>query len=178
MNAANIQLASLVTVTERTVNELELRQAWFYTLCFWRGHLDRIAGLLPSSPAKPPKQDSEDEAIALLHEVIQKWPFGEGGLDEMRESVKTVLVRGIVDRWDDLVATEAVLEEIAADFDNEDPLKPQTRSALDESKQRLLRIRDELKEHGVEIELLLPSEAATQASLIPSGGCTLLIKFS
>jgi hypothetical protein len=62
------------------------------------------------------------------------------------------------------VATDAVLAEIAGEFDNEDPLKHQTREALDESMQRLLPMRDELKEQGEEIDLVPPSEAAQTRS--------------
>jgi hypothetical protein len=57
--------------------------------------------------------------------------------EEIAEAVSGHLRDGIKLRWRELQSIEAVLEEVAAEFDGEEPVRPWEREALDDGKKRL-----------------------------------------
>ena len=70
---------------------------------------------------------SVPEFLRGLHEELRASLFSEAKL-----------------RWQELRALETVWEEIAADFDGEDPVHPDLRTHLDETKRRLRALIQEL----------------------------------
>jgi hypothetical protein len=64
-------------------------------------------------------------------------------IDETVEALCTTLREMVPARWREMRTAEVVLEEVAAEFDDEDPLHPQVRDALDEARRQL----EDLVEH-------------------------------
>jgi hypothetical protein len=62
---------------------------------------------------------------------------GSVGRNEVAEALATHLREGIELRWRELRSIELVLEEVAAEFDGEDPTRPWEREALDDGRKRL-----------------------------------------
>ena len=58
-------------------------------------------------------------------------------IDEAVEALCTTLHEMVPARWRELRTAEVVLDEVAAEFDGEDPLHPHVRDALDEARQEL-----------------------------------------
>lgn len=58
-------------------------------------------------------------------------------IDEVIDALHTTLREMVPARWRELRTAEVVLEEVAAEFDGEDPLHPRVRDALDEARQEL-----------------------------------------
>ncbi len=58
--------------------------------------------------------------------------------------------------WVQLVTVEQVLGEIAGEFEGTDPLKPDVRTLLDETKRRLLQHKEELAVLNIEVVLREP----------------------
>jgi hypothetical protein len=65
--------------------------------------------------------------------------------------------------WQQVRACEIVLAEIGVWFDGEDPLKPVSREALNETRVRLSRVRDHLDALDSEFELAEPPEEMVDA---------------
>jgi hypothetical protein len=59
------------------------------------------------------------------------------GRNEVAEALTAHLREGIELRWRELLAVEQVLEEVAGEFDGEEPTRPWEREALDDGKKRL-----------------------------------------
>lgn len=57
--------------------------------------------------------------------------------EEIAEVVGIRLREGITLRWQELRSIEVVLEEVAKEFDGENPARPWEREALDDAKERL-----------------------------------------
>ena len=79
-------------------------------------------------------------------------------LEEVIEFLESAIQRGLEKRWVDVRAVETVLEEMAFQFDGEDPLKPAVRSALLETKSSIEKIASHLAMYDRAVELREPDE--------------------
>ena len=79
-------------------------------------------------------------------------------LEEVIEFLESAIQRGLEKRWVDVRAVETVLEEIALQFEGEDPLKPAVRSALLETKGSIEKIASHLRRYDRAVELREPDE--------------------
>jgi len=85
-------------------------------------------------------------------------PKGSASGNEVAEGLATHLREGIVLRWRELLGVEQVLEEIAAEFDGEDPARPQERRAITEGKGRLKELHEEVQDYVGPFDLPGPDE--------------------
>ncbi len=81
-------------------------------------------------------------------------------LDELLELHKTILREGIEKRWRELGAAKAVIEEVAEEFDGEDPVLPRVRQALEDTEERLRGVHKGLLDYVERFELPEPGEEA------------------
>jgi hypothetical protein len=70
----------------------------------------------------------------------------------------TTLREGIQMRWRELLEVELVLEEIAPEFDGEDPARPRERQALAEGKKELKELHQQVQEYVGSFDLPGPDE--------------------
>jgi hypothetical protein len=69
------------------------------------------------------------------------------GANEIAEELATHLRKGVQLRWRELLAVEQVLEEIAAEFDGEVPVRPQDRQAISEGKEQLKELHEQVQKY-------------------------------
>ena len=74
------------------------------------------------------------EETPLSRLVDRELPKEDCGLDGLITALQDQLRHGLALRWTEVLATERVLAEIAAEFDGQDPLKPGYRDALNKTK--------------------------------------------
>jgi len=78
--------------------------------------------------------------------------------NEIAEAVGAGLREGIQLRWRELLEVEQVLEEIAEEFDGEDPARPRERQALAEGKEELKELHEQVQEYVGPFNLPGPDE--------------------
>lgn len=84
---------------------------------------------------------------------------GQCRMDEVVEALCTNLRESVPAGWREVQAAEMVFEELAAEFDGEDPLDPLVRNALDEAKQELEELVEKLQTRVGTFDLPEPDEA-------------------
>ncbi len=80
------------------------------------------------------------------------------GLSEVIGEQTARIQAGMRMRWEDVRALEIVIDEIAAEFGGEDPLRPLIREALDKAKAGLTFLNRLLEVHDQAVELQEPDE--------------------
>ncbi len=84
----------------------------------------------------------------------------ENTLDGLLELHKTILREGIEKRWRELQAAKAVIDEVAEEFDGEDPALPRTRQMLEDVEERLRGVHKGLLDYMERFELPEAGEEA------------------
>ena len=138
MNAANVHLAMFIALLETSVAKVNLRMAWFVTLLLWEDHLGAI----------------RRAAKKKLQPSVTKNPAAE----TVGDALQDVLCQTAADCWAQIRGGEIVLEEIAAEFDGADPLKPKNRESLEGCKRELFELQEHLAALGVDLALREPTE--------------------
>jgi hypothetical protein len=115
----------------------------------------------PDSEADLVEQDRQ--TLGHLRRTTTDLTFAEVegerfGLSTMIEGLEKRLRNVLPLRWRDARTAEVVLDQIAAEFGGEDPLKPATREALEAAKATLRGCADYFKRLGPEVELREPTE--------------------
>jgi hypothetical protein len=154
MNACNIYLPLYITVVEHRAEQLCIRLAWIHSLTALGMQAFRLAELLPVS--KRPRAE----------EVIDRWPLLELPWDpeerdlswlNIAEQMTKGLRAQLVYLWEELRSIESVLDEVAQEFDGEDPLRPIMRDVLDTTRKKLTDLHAALSE-SEPLELKEPDE--------------------
>ena len=111
----------------------------------------------------------EKDRLRRLQGVLDWRPF-YGNVDpelpsmpaRMREGLRRGIAFQLISSWVQLRTVEMIIEEMAAEFDGIDPLKPVHRARLEETKQRLLTAQEHLRFLNLEAVLRepLPEELA------------------
>ena len=140
VNACGVQVASLIASLRKEVEKLELHVLHLDTLLRWDlnvAEIDQAAQL-----AREPVTAGADQAD--LHLLLEK-PYK---LSEERVALSTVIegevagLQALVQVfWEEARAIEIVIDEVAAGFAGEDPLRPRIHELLDKSKGANLRKR-------------------------------------
>jgi hypothetical protein len=103
------------------------------------------------SPASPIMERLEESVGRSVTERQERWDEAVGALrEQLREGVPWC--------WREVRAVETVLEEVAAEFDGEDPLLPLVRQVLDKTRQDLVDLHLLLDFVDAEAELPEPDE--------------------
>jgi len=135
MNACNMYLPLYITMVEGHTQELNLRFSWLLTLARFGSHTWYLAGLIPAS-----KRAQAEKLVAGANPAVE-FPWQA---DEVEDSWVTVTERaleairsGVISLWQELKAIDVVLDEVAGEFDGEDPLRPVMRVILEKARFRL-----------------------------------------
>jgi hypothetical protein len=159
MNVVNIQLAAQIAVLEQAAETIEMRECWLISIVLWQEHLDEIHAAV--------QQTTRDQKrLTRLAEAFDSRPLaalgkaeeGPSRLGSLREALADTLARHVIACWQQVRACEIVLIDIAARFDGEDPLKPVSREALNETRERLSKVGNHLAALDQECELAEPPE--------------------
>ena len=93
------------------------------------------------------------DALKFLSEAGEKQ-----GLDDLVELHKEQMRKGIEEQWRQLQAMQVVVNEVAADFDGEDPSVPDVRHMLDHATERLADLHKDAQTYVEPFELPEPGE--------------------
>jgi len=96
--------------------------------------------------------------VDLVGRKLGHPPKESSRANEIAEAVGTRLREGIELRWRELLGVEQVLEEMAAEFDGEDPARPRERQALTEGKEELKELHEQAQEYVGPFDLPGPDE--------------------
>ena len=88
----------------------------------------------------------EEQLGRRVTELQERW-------DEAMAALAESLKEGVPWCWQEVRAAEVVLEEVAQEFDGEDPLVPAVRRILDKTRQDLIDLKPLLRFVDVEVEL-------------------------
>ena len=138
MNACNIQLGVLIAHIEHVVEKMELR-------LMWGGTLALVADYAP----KPRRRKAKLECRVM---------------DVLPERIEEGVVAEAPGRWKELRAIEVVLDELAREFDGEDPLRPVHRRDLEDARQTLMDLKTYLREYDETFELNEPDSDEVQVT--------------
>jgi hypothetical protein len=108
------------------------------------------------SPASPILERLEEAVGRSVTERQERW-------DEAMAALRERLREGVPWCWQELRAVETVLDEVAQEFDGEDPLVPPVRNVLDKAHQELADMPQFLGALHVEVELPEPDEERVDA---------------
>jgi hypothetical protein len=103
------------------------------------------------SPTSPIQEALEDSVGRSVTERQERW-------DEAMAALRERLREGVPWCWQEVRAVETVLEEVAAEFDGEDPLVPPVREVLDKTRRDLADLHLLLDFVDAEAELAEPDE--------------------
>ena len=115
--------------------------------------------------------EADRQTLRHLRRAIEESPLptdiikpNEGSnLDVLIAAMEHNLEKMLLSRWEELVAAEHVIDQIAAEFSGEDPLKPRSREGLLAAKRLAEKLAGELKAMGRPLELGEVDEAEVQA---------------
>ena len=135
MNACNVHLPLYITTIELRTEQLYLRFHWWHSIISLGQQTWRLAQFIPAS-----KQTKAADAISQYYPEAELPWLPDGGerswltVEERMEEV-ILLMLGML--WQDVRAVEIVLDEVAQEFDGEDPLRPVMRGILDRTRKKL-----------------------------------------
>jgi hypothetical protein len=135
MNACNIYLPLYITMVELRVEQLYLRALWWHSVLSLGEQTWKLAQLVPANKrakAEVAARDSYLEAELPWERETRPRSWLDVS-DAMEANVRAML--GI--HWQDVRSIEIVLDEVALEFDGEDPLRPRMREILDKTKKKL-----------------------------------------
>jgi hypothetical protein len=111
----------------------------------------RALEALSRSPASPILELLEEKLGCRATERQERW-------DEAMVALRKQLREGVPWCWQEVRAIEMLLEEVAAEFDGEDPLLPPVRQVLDKTRQDLAELHLLLDFVDAKVELPEPDE--------------------
>jgi len=144
MNGCNIYLSHLITRIAGLVDLLDLRIGWLATARLAEMQLDEVSGQLPKS--RRPRQPVE------IH-----WREGSTWA-QLGDDLTELISKALPLRWREIRATEIVLDEVAREFDGEDPVKLLLRNELNRSRENALKLKSFLEGDGKEVAFSEPQD--------------------
>jgi hypothetical protein len=136
LNACNVYLPLYITMVELRVEQLYLRLNWWHSVVSLGEQTWKLAQLVPvgkQAKAEAAARNSYLEAELPWEREARSRSWLDVS-DAMEANVRAML--GI--HWQDVRAIEIVLDEVAREFDGEDPLRTRMREILDGTKKKLI----------------------------------------
>ena len=106
---------------------------------------------ISKSPTSPLLELLEEKLGRRVTDRQERW-------DEAMAALRQSLREGVPWCWQELRAVEMVLDEVAQEFDGEDPLLPPVREVLDKTRQDLVDLHSSLPHVDAEVDLPEPDE--------------------
>ncbi len=157
MNACNIHLPLFITMVEQHTEQLYLRFMSWDALVDSGLQIWRLAQLIPAS-----KRRKAEKAVANSYPLAEL-PWDAEEHEHSWLNVTDRMERGIrlqlVSLWEELRAIDIVVDEVAAEFDGEDPLRPIMRGVVETTRKKLSDLHEVLAAVE-ELELKEPDEEA------------------
>jgi hypothetical protein len=135
MNACNIYLPLYITMVEGHVQQLWLRLYWMEALMTFGNRLWELGKFVA-----PAMRGAAKEAMQGTFPVVElPWDGEEhpnSWLNVTEDMYKTLRL-WLVSLWQEVRSIDAILDEVALEFDGEDPLRPIMRKVLEKARRDL-----------------------------------------
>ena len=133
MNACNIFLPLYISVLEQRADRLHMQVSCMLAILGLGLQSWKIAALVPKAKRK------EAEAVLDWPAIELPWvpELAADSWVELTESIEGSIRRQMVSLWEEVRSIEIVVDEVAQEFDGEDPLRPIMRSVVDKTKAKL-----------------------------------------
>ena len=121
----------------------------------WSASLPHVS--LPASPVRLTVLNFQIRVpvdLTLPHERLP----GEHWMDSSVRALVVGIRSGLELHWCELGSIEIGIDEVAVDFDGEDPLRADTRAMLDDSKSKCLQVHEDIQLYVAPFALPEPSE--------------------
>ncbi len=132
------------------------------------------AGGFEVRPDDDPRVEADQRNLEHLQKALTQTPLArmvegelpadEDSVSDLAELLEESMKRAVVQAWQELRAVEVVLDEAAAEFDGEDPLRPRLRQDLDQARETLQKLRAYLWHRDESYELAEPGEEELDAA--------------
>ena len=153
MNACNIYLSHFITVVEQWTEQVNLK----FLLMLTVGRLDDLVWDIAKLVSTKKRAKVEKMVENGYLPVDLPWAEKENSYFDLAGGLYERLREGVVHRWQELRAIEIVVEEVAQEFDGEDPLRPILRETLEKTKGEIRSLHEHLSKIEP-LELLEPEE--------------------
>ncbi len=169
INALNCELASVIMVLHEQAEKASLRLAWLLTTQVWGSEVGVLCDWLLSSCSDLNRTDRK--LVRQLRQrapTMRKLPFDltkpverepDCG-DELGRALAISVRDALLQHWPEVRAIEIVVQETAEELDGEDPLHPDVRRQLDETKRTLAEVHEGFAPFAGTMELPEPEEDA------------------
>ena len=169
INALNCELASVIMVLHEQAEKASLRLAWLLTTRVWGSEVGVLCDWLLRSCSDLSKSDRK--LVRQLRQrapTMRKLPFdlekpidperGQDCGDELGRALAVAVRDALLQHWPEVRAVEIVVAETEEELDDEDPLHPDVRRMLDETKRTLAEVHEGFEPFAGKIQLPEPEE--------------------
>ena len=169
MNVANSDLGAALLLLAAQVRLTEVKYAWLMSLLLFGDEIE-VAAYLLLRDTKDSKLRRQVRDIIAKTPGAMEVPIALGVEPKAKEPIATGLVRALLagvrdglDRnWRELRAMEVVVEEVAEEFDGEDPWRADTRQVLDDAKAACIKLCHDVQPYVDGFELAEPTLEETE----------------
>lgn len=147
MNAANMHVAWMIGSLEADLQLLWERYYRFTYIIDWYGDIRYDA---PSARREAQRRAQDPDAVSVAERRAE--------LEYDMEALAQNVVTGVGNLWQSMRGVEVGLEEMTAQFDGTDPLKPHNRQRLNKVRHDLTELVEHLEEFDWQIERREPDE--------------------
>jgi hypothetical protein len=160
MNACNVYLPLYISMVEQHTEQLYLRFYWWHTVYQFGKTAWDLAELVPVK-----KRALAARSVEACFPAVEL-PWDEKGHPYSWITVADEMFNGLRERlvslWQELRSIDLVLDEVAEEFDGEDPLRPIMRGVVEKTRRDLTNLHEVL---SVEEPLELPEPDEEEMAL-------------
>jgi hypothetical protein len=157
MNACNMYLPLFITMVEGWTAQMELRVCWWVTTVQYGSAIWRLGAFVPAAKQMQAEQALED------YKPFVELPWERANSDrswmQVADGMEETTRECVAHLWDDLMAIDTVIAEVAAQFGGEDPMKSVMRGVLEKAR-RTLRLLHEFLSGEDAVKVTGPREDA------------------
>jgi hypothetical protein len=137
MNACNLYLPMYITMVEQHTEQLYVRFLWLQSLVALGVQFSHLAGLIPAS-----KRAEASACVDRWPLAVLPWDTGddEGSWLNLAERMEEGIRLWLVSLWEELRSIDIVVDEVAKEFDGEDPLRPVMRGIMEKTRSKLVHL--------------------------------------
>jgi hypothetical protein len=154
MNEANRVLGVLINILFQQAEKVEMWQGWLTSLVCWQDHIDEIREAVRIEVKSPAARKRLDAVLDWTPEVDGRaLPVMPGSLIEaMRETTAYKLISA----WIQVECIRAAVDDVAAEFNGIDPLRPALRQKITSTREKLQATKEHLQVLGMDVVLRDP----------------------
>jgi hypothetical protein len=163
MNTVNSDLGAALLLIDAQVKQTDIKYAWLMSLMLFSDEVECALHYMPRD-TKDTKVRRQIKRLIAVAPGTLKVPFdlksecNDSGTASLVRALVVGIRDGLNSHWRELRAIELVVEEVAGEFDGEDPLRADTRQLLDDAKEMCVKLREDVRRYIDGFELAEPTD--------------------